>query len=180
MLMGWCQHSACLWLRHREHGGGGAGWGVWSATGPSQPLCWGHTHSCVQVTPRASSARTQGPGLWQCCFFGEPSSSPGAATSPSQNLLGVSPGKEWLALTQAQLKREKKIRKKKIEVLCSSKTQNRSRFLPGKRKFLAPHGGARDGWRCGTALPWPHACCPSVCPVPFWCWPPPSSSGANV
>lgn len=31
----------------------------------------------------------------------------------SQNLLGVFPGKEWLALTQAQLKKEKKNKKEK-------------------------------------------------------------------
>ena len=39
-------------------------------------------HSCVfPVTPRADSPKTEGPGIWQCCFLKDSPSSPEVLTS---------------------------------------------------------------------------------------------------
>lgn len=104
----------------------------------------------MEVTLRANSPKTEGPGMWQCCFLGESPSSPEVTISPLPDCTQHLPWRETVNFDSAG---EKKRKKKEITVFCSSKTQNRSCFLLGKRKFPAPHGGPCAGWLCGTGPP---------------------------
>lgn len=98
----------------------------------------GGTHLCfprVQVTQRK---QPQNGRSWHV-----PAASLGTGPSAlrlspllSQAALGSSSAEEWSSLTHLE---KKKKRTRETNVLCSSKTQNRSCFLPGKRKFSAPH-----------------------------------------